>query len=208
MSLFAFDKEFHTQICGIDEVGRGPLAGPVVAAAVILPEDFHSDEIDDSKALSPKTRERLYGMITTYGQVGVGQASVEEIDRLNILQATFLAMYRAYEQIPNHVRRGAVLVDGNRLPPFLKNHENTHLLIGGDGRSACIAAASIVAKVTRDRQMRQLATEYPLYGWHKNAGYGTRAHREALLKHGPTPHHRTSFAPVRLAMQREITSTA
>lgn len=180
-------------VAGIDEAGRGPLAGPVVAAAVVLPAVLPAglaDSLDDSKKLSARRRDALYDLVTGCAAFGIGFAEVEEIDRLNILQATFLAMRRALDGV------GPVdwaLVDGNRKPKLACRIE---CLVGGDGLSLSIAAASILAKVTRDRLMLRLAEEFPGYGWDHNMGYGTAEHRAALVRLGPTPHHRRSFAPV------------
>lgn len=181
--------------CGIDEVGRGPLAGPVLAAAVILPDtlpDFFA-QVTDSKKLNHSKREALFQPIMDCCQVGIGQASVEEIDQINILQATFLAMRRAFDALP--VRPDHALVDGNRAPKL--DCARIETVIGGDALIPAIAAASIIAKVTRDRLMTRLCEEFPGYGWSGNAGYGTKRHLEALSKLGVTVHHRRSFAPVR-----------
>ena len=186
-------------IAGVDEAGRGPLAGPVVAAAVCFPDLALPPAvralIDDSKKLSPARREAAYEAILEAGMAGTGEAGVAEIDRLNILQATMLAMQRAVAALTRPP--AVVLVDGNRAP---KLPQPAYPMVGGDGRSLSIAAASIVAKVTRDRIMRRLALDYPGYGWERNAGYGVAAHRAALIALGPTPHHRRSFAPVRAAL--------
>ncbi|HTJ62389.1 MAG TPA: ribonuclease HII [Alphaproteobacteria bacterium] len=190
-----FEREFAGIVVGIDEVGRGPLAGPVVAAAVVLPRRIPrilTREVDDSKKLSQADRERLDLEIRGCAVVGVGEASVEEIDRLNILQAAFLAMRRAVAELA--VVPDLALVDGNAHPGLPMPCQ---MVIGGDGIHLSIAAASIVAKVVRDRHMITLADLHPEYGWHTNVGYGTQTHRDALKKYGPTPHHRTSFAPVR-----------
>lgn len=195
---FAFEKRCTGIVCGIDEAGRGPLAGPVVAAAVILdrrrlPRALR-DGLDNSKKLAPAAREEYAGLLRRSGAViGVGAASVAEIDRINILRATLLAMCRAMAALA--VAPAIALVDGNVAPP-LPCAVTT--VIGGDGLSLSIAAASIIAKVTRDRLMRRLATRYGGYGWDHNAGYGTEEHRAALLALGPTPHHRMSFAPLQL----------
>jgi ribonuclease HII len=186
------------RVAGIDEVGRGPLAGPVVAAAVILdpgniPPEL--DGLDDSKTLSAAARARYAATIRTVGRIGIGAASVAEIDRLNILQATMLAMVRAVAAL--RVVPDAALVDGNRRPPLACRVET---LVGGDTLSLSIAAASVVAKVVRDRAMAALALRYEGYGWERNAGYPTKQHRAALLLHGATPHHRRSFAPVRAVL--------
>lgn len=180
-------------IAGTDEVGRGPLAGPVTAAAVILDPANIPDGLNDSKKLTAKQREHLAPIIHAVADVCVVHISVEEIDRLNILRASHLAMERAVaglRQRPDHV-----LVDGNRVPAGLTMPATA--IIKGDAVSASIAAASIVAKIGRDALMVELAQHYPGYGWDKNAGYGTAQHREALLNLGVTPHHRRSFAPVR-----------
>ena len=178
-------------VAGLDEAGRGPWAGPVVAAAVILNGDTVPAGIDDSKALAPARREALFAQLRETAVIGVGTASVAEIDRLNILAATMLAMGRAVAALataPAHA-----LVDGNRLPALPCP---ATAVVGGDRRSLSIAAASIVAKVTRDRVMAGLAGEFPGYGWERNAGYGTPEHRAALARLGVTSHHRRSFAPI------------
>ena len=180
------------RVVGIDEVGRGPFAGPVVAAAVILDQNNIPDGMQDSKKLSKAKREELYGAIYESAVVGIGEASVQEIDTHNILGASLIAMRRAMEALP--FRPDVALVDGNRDP---KLGIPTHLIVKGDGRSLSIAAASIVAKVTRDRKMCALAETYPHYGWEKNAGYGTAQHRKGLRDFGITPQHRRSFAPIR-----------
>ena len=179
---------------GIDEVGRGCLAGPVVAAAVILPEDFDLPGLNDSKQLTANRREDYDLTIREKAiAVSVGSATVEEIDRLNILGATFLAMERAIEGLDP--RPEYLLIDGNRFRSHLEIPYET--IVGGDGRVASIAAASIVAKVYRDRLMAHLAEEYPEYHWERNAGYGTAAHLAAIRSCGLTPHHRRTFAPCR-----------
>lgn len=180
-------------ICGVDEAGRGPLAGPVVAAAVIFTDEAHADaRIHDSKKLTAKTRDALFDHIMAHAHVGVGICSAQEIDAINILQATMQAMARAVEALPHTPE--LALIDGNRLPKLLCKAE---YIIKGDSISTSIAAASIIAKVTRDRMMTELAREYPHYGFEGHAGYGTPAHLEALKTHGPCPAHRRSFAPVR-----------
>ncbi len=184
-------------VCGVDEAGRGPLAGPVVAAAVVLDLVRPVPRgIDDSKKLDRATREALAEKIRARAIVGVGQASVAEIDRFNILRATLMAMTRAVEQLARTLGRAPALalVDGNIAPPLGACPVRT--VVGGDALSLSIAAASIVAKVTRDRLMRELALEHPHYGWEHNAGYGTPEHLAALGRHGPTPYHRASFRPV------------
>ena len=182
-------------VCGIDEVGRGPLAGPVVACAVILPANPHPRllaELDDSKKLSAKKREALYEIIMAEAVVGLGRAEVDEIDRINILKATFLAMRRAVEALGQPVE--LALVDGNQVPPLPVGR--VQCVVKGDGKSLSIAAASVVAKVTRDREMSELSQSFPGYGWERNAGYGTAEHMAAMRRIGLTPHHRKSFAPV------------
>jgi len=178
-------------VAGIDEAGRGPIAGPVVAAAVALDEDRVPDGIRDSKELTPLRRELLFDAIVRTAAVGVGIAPVERIDRDNILQATLWAMAQAAAALP--VSPLAILVDGDRLPVLSCPGE---AVVGGDRRSLSIAAASIVAKVTRDRMMDELAVAYPQYGFERHRGYPTAAHLIELARHGPCPHHRRSFAPV------------
>ena len=186
----------HEKLClapvaGVDEAGRGPLAGPVVAAAVILPAKGVPRGIDDSKKLSAPERARLHDRLRDCAIVGVGIVEADEIDRLNIFWATMKAMTLAVEalgQSPGHV-----LVDGNRLPRW--THQAT-AIVSGDAISLSIAAASIIAKHTRDMIMIAHAETHPLYGWHSNKGYGCRAHLDALREHGPSPLHRRSFAPV------------
>jgi ribonuclease HII len=186
-------KTMSGPICGVDEVGRGPLAGPVVAAAVILDRKRVPKGLNDSKQLSEEDRETLFPQIMAMAvAVGVGEASVDEIDLVNIRQATHLAMARAVRALP--VAAAFALVDGND-PPALPCHCDT--LIGGDARSLSIAAASIVAKVTRDRLMVTLHDSHPGYNWRSNKGYGTPEHYAGLKRHGVTPHHRRSFAPIR-----------
>ncbi|WP_348753104.1 ribonuclease HII [uncultured Aquincola sp.] len=180
-------------VAGVDEAGRGPLAGPVVAAAVILDELRPIKGLADSKVLSARRREELYEEIRARALCcSVGEASVEEIDTLNILQATMLAMRRAVEGL--RLLPGKVLVDGNRLP-VLRVHAEA--IIGGDAKVQAISAASIIAKVTRDRGCQALHERFPLYGFDEHKGYGTRDHLEALRTHGACEAHRRSFAPVR-----------
>lgn len=192
MPDFSYEKQFKGLVAGVDEAGRGPWAGPVVAAAVIFRNHYAPSGVNDSKKLSAKKREALFDAIMETGLVGVGLASAQEIDELNILGATKLAMQRAVENLP--IKPDAVLVDGNQPP---KLPMSTRALIKGDSLSLSIAAASIIAKVTRDRIMQELHTEYPHYGWAKSAGYGTSAHIKALAEHGITPHHRKSFKPMK-----------
>ncbi|ODU23668.1 MAG: ribonuclease HII [Sphingopyxis sp. SCN 67-31] len=177
-------------VVGVDEAGRGPLAGPVVAAAVILCDDG-IDGLDDSKKLSAKRRAALEIEIKARCRWGVGEASVTEIDSINILQATFLAMTRAVEALG--VEPGEVLVDGNRLPRW---RWRAQAIVDGDALHPCISAASIIAKEHRDRFMADAARRFPGFGWETNMGYGTAQHLAALRQLGPTPLHRASFAPV------------
>lgn len=180
-------------VAGIDEAGRGPLAGPVVAAAVILPPGFALDGLNDSKQLSAKKREALFAALMADARVqkSVAQAGVEEIDRLNILRATHLAMARAAQGLSPLPQM--CLIDGLPVPNFPLPSRN---LVKGDARCLSIAAASILAKVTRDRIMLELDKQFPQYGFARNAGYGTKEHLAAIHTHGITPHHRRSFAPV------------
>ena len=186
-------KTITGPICGVDEAGRGPLAGPVVAAAVILDRGRMPKGLNDSKQLDEETREELFPQIMDMAiAVGVGEASVDEIDLVNIRQATHLAMARAVRALA--VPAVFALVDGNDAPALPCKCDT---LIGGDGRSVSIAAASIIAKVTRDRLMTRLHAEHPGYNWCSNKGYGTPEHYSGLKLHGVTIHHRRSFAPIR-----------
>ncbi len=190
------------RVAGVDEVGRGPLAGPVVAAAVIFPRDCVIEGADDSKKLTAARREELFPVILERAIcVRLGAASSKEIDRLNILRATGLAMKRAVaglDPAPDHL-----LVDGLPMPELGLDRQTA--VIDGDAKVHAIACASIVAKVCRDRLMSRLALRYPRYGWQTNMGYSTPEHREALLLHGPTPHHRQSFQPIQLALELKAT---
>ena len=193
LDWFAWERRAQEQglgpVCGIDEAGRGPLAGPVCAAAVILPLDCHIDGLNDSKKLTEKKREALFPLIQERALAwGIGWASAEEIDAINILQATFLAMKRSVEQLS--VQPGWALVDGNRMPPLDIPGET---VVKGDAQCASIAAASILAKVSRDRLLEEWDTLYPEYGFAKHKGYGTKAHYDAILRHGVLPIHRKSF---------------
>lgn len=192
MPDFSYEQQLGKLVAGVDEAGRGPWAGPVVAAAVIFRNHYAPSGVNDSKKLSAKKREALFDAIMETGLVGVGLASAQEIDELNILGATKLAMQRAVENLP--IKPDAVLVDGNQPP---KLPMSTRALIKGDSLSLSIAAASIIAKVTRDKMMQELHAEFPHYGWARNAGYGTAAHIKALAEHGITPHHRKSFKPMK-----------
>lgn len=190
------------RVAGVDEVGRGPLCGPVVAAAVILdPRNLPRElaGLDDSKRLSPQRRAHFADILRGCAVIGIGAASVTEIDGINILQASLLAMHRALAVLPSIP--DAALIDGNRAPKGLGFPAQT--LVKGDQLSLSIAAASVIAKVVRDRAMVQLAMRYPGYGWDRNAGYGTAEHLAALLLLGATPHHRRSFAPVRAIFAAE-----
>ena len=189
---FSHEGRIVGPVAGIDEAGRGPWAGPVVAAAAILDRARIPRGLDDSKVLQAETRERLFAELQGAALIGVGAASVEEIERLNILQATFLAMRRALARLP--IRPVHVLVDGNRVPDF---GLPTEAVIDGDAKALSIAAASIVAKVTRDRIMTRLGARHAAYGWERNMGYGTPEHRDALAASGPCAHHRRGFAPIR-----------
>jgi ribonuclease HII len=181
------------RIAGVDEVGRGPLAGPVVAAAVILDPASLPPDLDDSKRMTPRRREKAERAIRELAQVGIGSATVEEIEALNILGATHLAMRRALAALPAPADHA--LIDGNQLPKGLPMGATG--LVGGDRLSLSIAAASVVAKVWRDELMVTLAQQHPGYGWEANKGYGSKSHREALQRLGPTPFHRRSFGTVR-----------
>ena len=197
MPDFRFEEDEAGPVAGVDEAGRGPLAGPVVAAAVILDRRHLPRGIDDSKRLSAPERAAAFEALMVLVEQGriavaVAAASTAEIDRLNILQATLLAMRRAVLRLDP--APATALVDGNRAPdlPCL-----VRTIVDGDALSLSIAAASIIAKVIRDRSMVRLARRYPGYGWERNMGYGTAIHRTALDRLGPTPHHRRSFAPLR-----------
>ncbi|MFN3259843.1 MAG: ribonuclease HII [Pikeienuella sp.] len=179
-------------VAGVDEAGRGPWAGPVVAAAVILDPARIPPGLNDSKKLSAPRREALLSALRETAEIGLGVASVEEIDRLNILRAADLAMRRALAALPRPA--GFALIDGNRTPPGLPCPAAA--LVKGDARALSVAAASIVAKVERDRIMAALAALHPGYGWERNAGYGVPAHLAALRAQGVTPHHRRSFRPI------------
>lgn len=187
-------------VCGVDEVGRGPLAGPVTAAAVILDAACIPAGLGDSKALSSAKRERLFAEIMATAQVSVAHATVEEIDSLNILRASHLAMERAVAALP--MPPTLALIDGNLIPAGLKGRAEA--IVKGDAKSLSIAAASIIAKVTRDRIMVDLAQQHPGYGWEGNAGYPTKEHLAALLNLGVTPWHRRSFKPVHNILYQEL----
>ena len=189
----------YSLIAGVDEVGRGPLAGPVTAAAVILDPSNIPQGLNDSKKLSAKRRENLYDLILKSATVAVAHVSVEEIDRINILQASLLAMRNAVAALnpqPAHL-----LIDGNRVPDPINIPAQP--IVKGDGKSLSIAAASIVAKTVRDRLMAELSLQNPGYGWEKNAGYPSKQHILALQRLGVTPHHRRSFRPVHNILYQE-----
>ena len=189
---FKIEKAFPEPLAGVDEAGCAPLAGPVVAAAVVLDRSRFPRGIDDSKALTPAVREAIHGRLQKVARIGVGMATVEEIDRLNIYWARMLAMARAVDALG--FDPAIVLVDGNACPRW---DRPSKAIVGGDGKCRSIAAASIVAKVTRDRMMAEYAREHPGYGWETNKGYGTPQHHRALGELGLTPLHRRSFGPVR-----------
>ena len=191
--LFAYERglrnEGYAFVCGVDEAGRGPLAGPVCAAAVILPESCNLPDLDDSKKLTEKKRESLFDSIQEQAiAYGIAFASVEEIEKLNILAAAMLAMNRAIAKLDP--APDLALVDGNTVRDIVYPARS---IVGGDGKCACIAAASVLAKVSRDRLMLELAQKYPQYGFEKHKGYGTKVHYAALEKYGPCEIHRMSF---------------
>ena len=193
IELWTLENEIYAggvkRLCGVDEAGRGPLAGPVCAAAVILPQNCEIEGLNDSKKLTEKKREALFDVICAAAvSYGIAFATVEEIEEYNILGATFMAMNRAVamlDPVPE-----LALIDGNRNTGI---QIPSRCIVGGDGKCADIAAASVLAKVTRDRHMRQMAELYPQYGFEKHKGYGTKAHYEAIRAYGPSPIHRPSF---------------
>ncbi len=193
MDWLKYEKEQndlgYNFVCGVDEAGRGPLAGPVFAAAVILPKDTIIEGVNDSKKLSEKKRESLFDIIKEKALAySIASASEEEIDQINILQATFLAMNRAIDNLS--VKADFALIDGNRMPELSIDAKT---IIKGDSLSMSIAAASILAKVSRDRFMKQISEKYPVYHFEKHKGYGTALHRKLILEHGPCEIHRKSF---------------
>ena len=193
MELWTIENEILdsgiSPVCGVDEAGRGPLAGPVCAAAVILPRGLEIPGLNDSKKLTEKRRDALYQTITAQALAyGIAFASVEEIEALNILGATYLAMNRAIEKL--ELTPALALIDGNRNSGI---EIPSRCIVGGDGKCACIAAASVLAKVTRDRYMYEMAEKYPQYGFNRHKGYGTKAHYAALRAYGPSEIHRPSF---------------
>ena len=202
MPHFTFEHEYAPRmVCGVDEAGCGPWAGPVVAAAALFTKAHHApDGLNDSKKLTSTKRDALFDAIHAgAAATGIGIASVEEIDQLNIWGATQLAMRRAVEALA--IQPHVALVDGKRVPkPFPCD---VRTIIGGDGISLSIAAASILAKVTRDRMMLEYAKQYPSYGFERHAGYGTALHQQAIAEHGVCPIHRRSFKPIRTYLERE-----
>lgn len=193
MDWLEFEKEAlakgYKSVCGVDEAGRGPLAGPVCAAAVILPEGVIIDGVNDSKKLSEKKRESLFDVIREQAlSYSIAYATVDEIEEINILNATMLAMRRAINGLD--IKADYAMIDGNKIPPLDIDAE---CIVKGDAKSMSIACASILAKVSRDRLLYKYAEEYPMYGFDKHKGYGTKVHREAILKYGPCPYHRKSF---------------
>ena len=193
MDWLEFEKEAlakgYKSVCGVDEAGRGPLAGPVCAAAVILPKGVIIDGVNDSKKLSEKKRESLFDVIKEQAMsYSIAYATVDEIEEINILNATMLAMRRAIDGL--EIKADYAMIDGNKIPPIDIDAE---CIVKGDAKSMSIACASILAKVSRDRLLYKYAEEYPMYGFDKHKGYGTKVHREAILKYGPCPYHRKSF---------------
>lgn len=193
MDWLEFEKEAlakgYKSVCGVDEAGRGPLAGPVCAAAVILPEGVIIDGVNDSKKLSEKKRESLFDVIREQAlSYSIAYATVDEIEEINILNATMLAMRRAIDGLD--IKADYAMIDGNKIPSIDIDAE---CIVKGDAKSMSIACASILAKVSRDRLLYKYAEEYPMYGFDKHKGYGTKVHREAILKYGPCPYHRKSF---------------
>ena len=192
MISFEIENQYKGKIvAGVDEAGRGPLAGPVVAAAVIVDQNHYIDGVQDSKKIPKNKRQNLYELITKHYCYGVGIVSPREIDEINILESTKKACCIAVDSLASNPE--VVIVDGNMK--FSDKRFNS--IVKGDDKSYSIAAASIIAKVTRDRLMESLAIDYPVYDWHKNSGYGTKYHLEAIQKHGITIHHRKSFAPIK-----------
>lgn len=202
MPDFAFEQEYDGDVCGLDEVGRGPIAGPVVGACVFIPLKKHDlkiwRQVNDSKLLKPSLREELAETIKEHTVWAIAECCPREIEAMNILQASLEAMRRAYDIIS--AEGMPALVDGNKAPRLPCP---VRTIIKGDQKSVSIAAASIIAKVHRDALMTQLAQDHPHYGWERNAGYPTPAHLEALARHGVTDHHRRSFAPVRAMLERQ-----
>lgn len=209
MPDFTLEDEINGVVAGVDEAGRGPWVGPVVAGCAVFlnrgVDERLLNELNDSKKLSKKKREMLYDLLLSEAKkgnmkIGIGEASAKEIDDVNILNASFLAMRRAIQAAD--AKPSMVLVDGNRLPKTPQYPARA--VIKGDAKSYSISAASILAKVYRDRLMEQMALKYPYYGFEKNAGYGTKAHIEGLKKYGVTPEHRRSYAPIKAFLSEDI----
>lgn len=202
MATFRYEKKAYEDgasiVAGIDEAGRGPLAGPVVAAAAILPREFRHKTLNDSKQLSPAQRDEIYAELTSRSDVhwATGQSDVDIIEAYNILRATWRAMAIALEKLP--VKPDFVLIDGLPVPGLRVRQK---AIVGGDGKSFSIAAASVIAKVTRDRWMLRVHEQYPQYNFAQHKGYGTPEHLAALAKYGPSPVHRRTFAPIRETFQ-------
>ena len=188
---YKFDEAYESPIIGVDEVGRGPLAGPVISAAIILNKEIIPDGINDSKKLSKKKRIIINEQLISHNSYAIGIATVEEIDKINILQASLLSMKRAILGL--NIAPKSILVDGNKLPDL---EYKMYPIVKGDSKSVSIAAASIIAKVYRDKLMEDLSIQYPGYYWEKNSGYGTKQHLLALNNLGVTPIHRKTFAPI------------
>ena len=195
MPDLSFERRLPGLVAGVDEAGRGPLAGPVVAAAVILPHQNWPSGLNDSKALSASARERLLNILRKCAQIGIGISEPEEIDRLNILGGTMIAMQRAVAALP--IPPDAVIIDGNRAPQLPMTAQT---IVKGDALSLSIAAASIVAKVTRDNIMKRADSRFAGYNLSQHKGYPTKAHRDAVAALGPSPIHRLSFAPCKAAL--------
>lgn len=195
---FEIEDQFDGQVAGVDEAGRGPWAGPVVAAAVVLDRANTPEGLRDSKTLTEKRRRVLAAALWKTAKIGVGVSSVEEIDSMNILRASLLAMARAVANLP--IAPSIAIVDGNLKPKLLCP---AYTVVKGDLKSMSIAAASIIAKTTRDRMMLELSRDFPDYCWHSNKGYAAPAHRDALLRFGVTPHHRRSFSPIHNMLYEE-----
>ena len=188
---YKFDEAYESPIIGVDEVGRGPLAGPVISAAIILNKEIIPEGINDSKKLSKKKRIIINEQLISHHRYAIGMATVEEIDKINILQASLLSMKRAILGL--NIAPKSILVDGNKLPDL---EYKMYPIVKGDSKSVSIAAASIIAKVYRDKLMEDLSIQYPGYYWEKNSGYGTKQHLLALNNLGVTPIHRKTFAPI------------
>lgn len=204
---FSFEKDFmgrKERICGVDEVGRGAWAGPVVAAAVILPLSMQLNGLTDSKKMSAKKRAYFYELLLEHAgiDIGIGWASVIEVDQYNVLQATFMAMQRAVYQIHKQHTVHHALIDGHIMCPALPCSATS--IVRGDEKSLSIAAASVIAKVVRDHYMHMLSTLYPYYGWQSNVGYGVRVHKAGLEKFGVSPYHRYTFKPVQAVLKRKF----